>query len=78
MLDHESHQRLAKLIEDLTDKKNLDQDPILLKRLKGLCKTSDVNIASSFELLLDRLKAPHAQVSICFFFTASHTTYRGW
>ncbi len=64
MLDHEGYQRLAKLVEELTDKKHLDQEPVLLKRFKALCKTSDANIQSSFELLLDRLKAPHAQVSV--------------
>lgn len=65
MLDHESQQRLTKLIEELTDKKHLDQEPTLLKGFKALCKTSDVNIERAFELLLDRLKAPHAQVRYC-------------
>ncbi|KAK9825982.1 hypothetical protein WJX74_003112 [Apatococcus lobatus] len=64
MLDHESHQRLAKLVEELTDKKRMDREPQLLRKLKGLCKVSDANIATCFELLLDRLKCPHAQVRL--------------
>ena len=64
MLDHESHQRLTKLIEELTDKRRMDREPLLLKKLKTLCKESDANIATSFELLLDRLKCPNAQVRV--------------
>lgn len=62
MLDHDSHQRLGKLIEDLTDKRRMDREPLLLRKLKALCKESDANIETCFELLLDRLKCPHAQV----------------
>ncbi len=62
MLDASVLNKLAELVEKVTDKSRLDIDPISLQQLKLLCKASDDNVTEVFDLLLDRLKASDAQV----------------
>ncbi len=62
MLDASVLNKLAEVIEKATDKRRLDVDPTALQQLKFLCKASDENVRSAFDLLLDRLKAQDAQV----------------
>lgn len=62
MLDASVLNKLAEVIEKATDKRRLDVDPIALQQLKLLCKASDENVWSAFDLLLDRMKAQDAQV----------------
>ena len=63
MLDAAVHRQLTALIDSATDKRKggaLDED--CLKAVKGICRQSDDNVLLAFELLMDRLKQPHAQV----------------
>lgn len=62
MLDASVLNKLAEVVEKVTDKSRLDIDPVSLQQLKLLCKASDDNVVEVFDLLLDRLKASDAQV----------------
>ncbi|EIE18629.1 hypothetical protein COCSUDRAFT_45128 [Coccomyxa subellipsoidea C-169] len=64
MLDASVLNKLAEVIEKATDKRRLDVDPTALQQLKFLCKASDENVRSAFDLLLDRLKAQDAQTRL--------------
>ena len=62
MIDSAVLQQLIQLMEKLTDKRRLDMDDGALKQLKLLCRASDHNVASVFDLVMDRLASQDAQV----------------
>lgn len=62
MIDSAVLQQLIQLMEKLTDKRRLDMDEGALKQLKLLCRASDDNVASVFDLVMDRLASQDAQV----------------
>ena len=62
MLDYKVQQRLIKLLEAATDKKMPSVEPGVLKEIKSLVRTSNEYVASAHDVLMERLKARHAQV----------------
>ncbi|CAL8464282.1 g3817 [Coccomyxa elongata] len=64
MIDASVLNKLAEVVEKVTDKSRLDIDPISLQQLKLLCKASHDNVIEVFDLLLDRLKASDAQTRL--------------
>ena len=62
MIDSAVLNKLVELVEQVTDKHRQDIDAVALKQLKLLCKASDDNVASAFDLLMDRLNSQDAQV----------------
>ncbi|KAK9807595.1 hypothetical protein WJX72_003694 [[Myrmecia] bisecta] len=65
MIDVAVQRRLTGLIESLTDKRKggaLEEGS--LKQIKAICKQGDDNVLVAFDLLMDRLKLPHAQTRL--------------
>lgn len=62
MLDASVLRKLVELVEKATSKRRTDVDPVALKQLKLLCKASDENVRSAFDLLMDQVKSQDAQV----------------
>lgn len=56
--------RLQKLIDSITDSKEIAYDPNIATQIKYLCKQSDQYVALAFQRLSEHLRGPHAQVRI--------------
>ena len=54
---------LADLLLRITDKRSLELDAGLIRRIKSLCKKSDEHIRTVHDFILHALEANHAQVS---------------
>lgn len=54
---------LADLLLRVTDKRSLELDASLIRRIKSLCKKSDEHIRTVHDFVLHALEANHAQVS---------------
>ena len=54
---------LADLLLKVTDKRSLELDKSLTRRIKCLCKRSDQHIRTVHDFVLHALEANHAQVS---------------
>ena len=55
------HAKLTDLVEKATSKQALEVDQAALKQIKLICKASDDNIRTVFELLLDKLREGSCQ-----------------
>jgi hypothetical protein len=64
MLDATILNKISELIEKATSKRNTELDATIMKQLKLLCKASDENVRFTFDLLMDQMKAQHAQVRL--------------
>ena len=53
---------LADLLLRITDKRSLELDAGLIRRIKSLCKKSDEHIRTVHDFILHALEANHAQV----------------
>jgi len=64
LVDTDVQQRVATLVEKLTDKRKFALDPELAKDVKRLCKASDANVRAAFDAITEQLKTNHAQVPL--------------
>lgn len=57
--------RLSALIEKVTDKSRSQLPEELIKQIKCICKSSQGDLNHVYVLLMEQLKAQHAQVQHC-------------
>ncbi|KAK7496278.1 hypothetical protein BaRGS_00012443 [Batillaria attramentaria] len=66
-LDHELSRQMAVLVEQLTTSGSPSLDVEVMKKLKRICRTSDLYVEHAFRLLMTQLEKGHAEIRLSTF-----------